>query len=165
MKRGGLIALIGFGVAFGMVEATVVTYLRLVLHISSTYPSYAVVVNLGILAFIRVHDILGTTRLTIIEMWREVATLIMIGTVAWIAAKTVSGKIGAFLVVFATWDIAYYGFLRVLTNWPSSLMSRDIFFLLPAPSVGPVLTAIGISLALFVSGLWLYLKEPANRLD
>ena len=160
MRRNGLAALTIFGLAFGLVEATVVAYLRLLLHIGTVSPTYSLVVNLGLIAFVRVHNILGSTNLTRFEMWREVATIVMLISVAWLTAPSTKGRVGAFLIAFATWDISYYLFLRLLIGWPTSLMSRDVFFLLPEPSVGPVLTAVIVSIFLLIAGLWLYLNEP-----
>src|SRR3954447_26996763 len=43
-----------------------------------------------------------------IEIGREAATMVMLGSVAFLAAHSVSGRIGAFAVAMGVWDIFYY---------------------------------------------------------
>jgi hypothetical protein len=73
-----------------------------------------------------------------IEMTREVATLIMLATVALLAGRDRRQRAAAFLWAFAIWDASYYLGLVVLTQWPSSLTTQDVYFLLPVPWGGPV---------------------------
>jgi hypothetical protein len=65
-------------------------------------------------------------------------------------------------VSFACWDIAYYAFLKVLDNWPSSLFTRDVYFLIPVTWIGPVITPLIISTLMLVGGSWIYLRPPAR---
>lgn len=51
------------------------------------------------------------------------------------------------------WDIFYYVWLKALHDWPSSLMSRDLLFLIPVPWVGPVWAPCLISQGLIVLAL------------
>ncbi len=73
-----------------------------------------------------------------IEATREVATLVMLGTIAVLAGRNGSARLAALLWTFAVWDATYYGSLRIMTGWPSSLLSPDTYFLLPVPWGGPV---------------------------
>jgi hypothetical protein len=41
-----------------------------------------------------------------------------------------------------------------LLDWPSSLFTWDILFLLPVPWVGPVLAPVIVSAAMIAAGLW-----------
>jgi hypothetical protein len=86
-----------------------------------------------------------------IEHIREACTLVMLTTVAWLAAINARTRIATFFVMFGIWDITYYVGLRLLVAWPESLLTWDCLFLLPVPWYGPVLAPLLIS-AYFVSG-------------
>jgi hypothetical protein len=42
-------------------------------------------------------------------------------------------------IAFGVWDIFYYVFLRLVSDWPRSPFDWDILFLLPLPGGGPCL--------------------------
>jgi len=88
-----------------------------------------------------------------IEVGRELATLVMLAVVGWIAGTTWLERLAWVAVAFGAWDIAYYGWLRVLIDWPASLATLDVLFLVPLPWTGPVWAPIVVSLALISSGL------------
>ncbi len=160
-----LIVLIVFGVAFGFVEAAVVYDLRNLLgfHAHVPIPHYHSVLNLGFINFVTAKKSLLVTReLTRVETVREVCTIVMLGAVALLSTRTWLGRLGAFLVGFSCWDLAYYGFLRVIDHWPQSLMTRDVFFLIPVMWIGPVITPLVIFTLLLLLGAWLVLRldEP-----
>jgi hypothetical protein len=54
-------------------------------------------------------------------------------------------------------------FLKLLLNWPLSLLTWDILFLLPVPWVGPVVAPVLVSIAMIVCGLILLRREYAGR--
>ncbi len=54
---------------------------------------------------------------------------------------------------FATWDLSYYAFLRLISGWPQSLFTRDVLFLIPVPWIGPVITPIVAFAAVFYLGV------------
>jgi hypothetical protein len=157
-----LLALIIFGVAFAFVEAAVVYYLRIVFSFSSNYmPSgnFKEFLNLGFIAFLSPGSlVLPSLQITHVEALREIATLIMLASVSYLAGKNLKGRFAAFLISFATWDIFYYVFLRYLTGWPKTLSDIDVYFIIPVAWIGPVITPIVISLIMFGVGVWLYKK-------
>ncbi len=151
--------LVGFGVAFGFVEAAVVYYLRRLIYFHQTYPlsRYKVLLNLGFITFVSpAHTVFVDRRVADVEVVREAATLVMLLCVAYLAGRDGRSRLGAFLVAFSCWDLAYYLFLRVVDDWPKSLMTRDVYFLIPVTWIGPVITPILISLALLALGVWLF---------
>jgi hypothetical protein len=87
-----------------------------------------------------------------VELVREAATLVMLVTVGILAGGTWQQRLGYTSIAFGVWDIFYYGFLRVMTGWPTSLLDWDILFLLPLPWWGPVLAPVSIAVLLFVWG-------------
>ncbi|HUD05300.1 MAG TPA: hypothetical protein VMR18_00050 [Candidatus Saccharimonadales bacterium] len=155
-----LIFLTTFGTAFGFVEAAVVYYLRDLMNFHANYAisNYKVLLNIGFITFVApIHALIINNRVTSIEVVRETATIIMLISVAYIAGSNKRQRLGAFLVSFACWDIMYYVFLKILDNWPSSLLTKDIFFLIPVTLIGPVITPLIISACLLIIGSRLYL--------
>jgi hypothetical protein len=123
-----------FAIAMGYLESAVVVYLRELFYPQGfTFP---------------LKEMTYITAIT--EIYREVATLIMILAVSVLAAKYRLHRFAWFLVVFATWDIAYYFFLKVLIGWPDSLLTTDILFLLPSMWTGPVLAPVINSITMIV---------------
>jgi hypothetical protein len=87
-----------------------------------------------------------------VELWREGATLVMIGTVALLAGRTWRRRAGYAALAFGAWDIFYYVFLRLMSGWPRTLFDWDILFLLPLPWWGPVLAPVSIALVMILWG-------------
>lgn len=157
--KSRLTALIIFGIAFGFVEAAVVFYLRIILgyKLGYTFGNFQSLFNLGFINFIKTQTpILGTAEIARTEIIREAATILMLGSVAFVSAKKMKARIGAFLITFALWDLFYYVFLRLLTGWPVTLMDTDIYFLIPVAWIGPVITPVIISIVLLIAGIKLY---------
>lgn len=159
MKRN-LTALIIFGIAFGFLEAAVVFYLRLLLGYKSGYPlgNYQTLFGTNFISFITTQKpLLGTMQIAGAETFREIATILILGAVAYLSAKKFKQKLGAFMISFALWDIFYYVFLKILTGWPTSIFSTDIYFLIPVPWIGPIITPLIISAVLFILGTMIYI--------
>lgn len=96
------------------------------------------------------------------EIVRELATMIMLATVGWLAGRTTRSRIGYSLVAFGVWDIGYYAFLKVLCGWPASWFDWDLLFLIPLPWWGPVIAPMLIA-ALMIS--WGTLAIQFERVD
>jgi hypothetical protein len=94
-----------------------------------------------------------TGDLATIEVGREAATLVMLGTVGWLAGRSGLERLAWTAVAFGTWDIFYYAWLWAFIGWPSSLGTWDLLFLIPVPWAGPVWAPVAISLALSGFGL------------
>ncbi len=151
-----------FAIAFAFVEASVAFYLRQLTEFESIHvmSNFKVLLDLKAITFILPGSpVLNSTEIGRVEIFREAATIIMLAGVALIVGKNRKQRWGAFLIAFSLWDLFYYVFLRVITNWPTSLFDIDIFFLIPVPWVGPVITPIILSTFLFIWGLRLYLKK------
>ena len=158
-QRVNLIVLIVFGVAFGFVEAAVVYYLRALtnFHQNYAFSHYKVYLNLGFITFVSpIHSLLVNHRISVIEVTRESATIVMLASVAYVAARTWKARAGAFLVTFGCWDLAYYLFLRFEDNWPRSFFTKDVYFLIPVTWIGPVITPIVLSFVILALGAKLY---------
>ena len=82
------------------------------------------------------------------EVFREVATIIMLLAPAALITRSALERFAWFCFGFGVWDIFYYVWLKVILGWPSSLASRDLLFLVPVPWVGPVWAPCVISLGL-----------------
>jgi hypothetical protein len=117
-----------FAIAMAYVEATVVVYLRrLYYHERGGFAFPLVIIDIPTL---------------LLEMGREACTIIMLATAGIAAGRTSVGKSAFFLLLFGVWDIGYYLWLKVLLDWPPSLLTWDVLFLIPVVWVGPVLAPV-----------------------
>lgn len=158
--KKNFIALGLFAVAFAFVEASVVVYLREIFGLRNLTQNIVAldvepVLNLGIIAFLKFSDIykiISNSFILNMEIIRELSTLIIFGSVAYLNEKSLKRRIWIFLYIFSIWDLSYYLFLRLSIGWPKNLLDVDIFFLLPVPWVGPVILPLIIfSLILILS--------------
>ncbi|MCF7797863.1 MAG: hypothetical protein K9N11_09400 [Lentisphaeria bacterium] len=129
--------LIFWGVAFGMIEAAVVIYLRQIY-----YPNG--------FAF---PIIMADFDVAVVELIRELATLVLMWSLAALLYKKIINRIAVFMFVFGVWDIFYYVFLKLFLGWPAGLATWDILFLLPYPWVGPVWAPVLVSIALIYASI------------
>lgn len=132
-----------FAIAMGFLEAIVVVYLRL-----QFYPE----------GFDFPFKMLPPD-LILIEWVREIATIVMLVTVGMLAGKDSLQKFFYFLYTFAIWDIVYYIGLKLFLNWPESLLTWDILFLIPIPWIGPVLAPVICSLTMILFSVSVIKKQ------
>lgn len=137
-----------FSIAMGFLETSVVVFLRKLYYPEGfKFPLIPVT-----------RDIATT------EFFREIATIIMLIGAGVMAGKNSIQRFVFFLYSFAIWDIFYYVFLKILLNWPESLFTWDILFLVPVPWVGPVIAPCLISLSMIVLTLVVvYFQEKGKH--
>lgn len=123
-----------FAIAMGFLESAVVVYLRTI-----SYPEG-----------FRFPLVAMSGELVLTELVREAATLIMLLAPGALIHRGRLERFAWFCWSFAIWDLFYYVFLKVLLDWPDSLFTWDVLFLLPTVWVGPVLAPCIISLGLLV---------------
>ena len=126
-----------FSIAMGYMETAVVVYLR-----EMYYPG----------GFGFPLKPIGYS-IAVTEIIREAATIIMLAGAGIMTGRTLTEKFGNFVYSFAVWDIFYYVFLKLLLQWPDSLLSWDLLFLIPVPWVGPVLCPVINSLSMILLAL------------
>ncbi len=137
VKRWVIVIL--FAAAFAWVEAAAVTYLRV--HIGRVEPYQA-------------DPLPITGTLGQIELVRELATLIMLLSIGYLAGRDRRTRLAYAILAFGVWDIFYYLFLRIQLGWPRTLIDWDVLFLLPLPWWGPVIAPMIIAVILvFASSL------------
>lgn len=129
------------GCAVGFFEAAVVVYLR-----ELYYPKG-----------FQFPVVLASTRVGLVEVAREVASIVLLAAAARLAGRFFLERFAAFAVLFGTWDLWYYVFLKLILGWPEGLATPDILFLLPVPWVGPVWAPCVIALSLVAAGSLIYL--------
>jgi hypothetical protein len=129
-----------FALAFGFVEAAVVVYLRAAAGLLPGYEgTLAQVQRLGRGTVLHPAAITQFPQsLLSVEVLREGATMIMLVSIAMLAAAQRRERIAVFLWTFALWDISYYAGLWATIRWPSSLTELDVLFLIPVPWVAQV---------------------------
>jgi len=144
------VAVVAFGVAMGFLEAAVVVYLR-------------AAIGLGPPGLIPAHDPATFGTFEGVEVTRELATLVMIAAVGWLAGPSPLERLAWASIAFGVWDIVYYAGLRALIGWPPALDGWDVLFLVPVPWVAPVWAPIVVSTALIGVGLAAARRLRAGR--
>ena len=141
-----------FSIAFANIEATVVVYLRDIFHPDGFHFPMTVFGN-------------GPQweRFRRIEIGRETATMALILTTCWLAGRNRQQRFAYFLTIFAVWDIFYYVWLKVLINWPASIMDWDILFLIPVTWASPVLYPVLVSIALLAFAAMILYRDFCGR--
>ncbi len=129
-----LIIITAFAIAMGFLESAVVVYIREILNPGGfEFPLAPIPVNLAVT-----------------ELFREVATVVMLVSIGILAARRFSTGFAWFIYSFAIWDIFYYVFLWLLLGWPQSLMTWDVLFQIPTTWTGPVLSPVLVSLTMIL---------------
>jgi hypothetical protein len=126
--KGKVSCLVAFAVAMAFVEAAVVVYLREIIGGGPIFPMKEI-----------------PPQLLAVEICREAATIVMLVSVAVLSFRGGARRMGAFLLLFAAWDIFYYLWLSVTIGWPGGIADWDVLFLIPLPWVGPVWSVLLIS--------------------
>ena len=128
-----------FSIAFAYIEAVVVVYLRAIF-----YPDGF---SFPITNFLEMP---GADTYLFIEVGREAATIVLILTASWLMVSNWRHRMAYFLIIFAIWDIFFYLWLKLLLNWPSSILDWDILFLIPITWASPVLAPLITSLTMLL---------------
>ncbi|MFP4059450.1 MAG: hypothetical protein ACLFUC_03080 [Bacteroidales bacterium] len=129
-----------FSIAMAYLESSVVVYLRAIMYPGGfDFPLVPI-----------------EPRLAVTELFREAATIIMLLGAGILAGRTKAEKFGWFIYCFGVWDIFYYLFLKALLNWPDSLFTWDILFLIPVTWVGPVISPVIVAFTMVVFGLLIH---------
>jgi hypothetical protein len=140
LSSGSLLTLALFGASFGVVEAAVVVYLRAAADVSGHHGNPITQSQNSSAAYQNAVSSVAQfpQSLRTIEVFREAATMVMLGSVALLAGAGAKERWGSFLWAFAAWDITYYVGLWATLRWPSSLKDYDVLFLIPVPWVAQV---------------------------
>lgn len=164
--RRPLLAVLLFAAAFGYLEAAVVSYLR-DLHEPARqrfYPGRPPADLFPLLTLEQIRQSGPVQHKTLaIELGREAATLLMLAGVALAAAPNAGQWAALFGIAFGTWDITFYFFLKLLLDWPASLFTWDILFLVPVPWAGPVVAPVLVSVAMIGAGVYHLWRENGGR--
>ncbi len=163
-----LIVVTCYALAMAFLESAVVIYLRALFGINGEWRSVLpdssnTLMALPFFAFLQPHyllTILPDSQILGVDLFRELATIVMIAAVSWLSGQTRRQKFAFFLYIFGIWDIFYYVFLYLILDWPASLKTLDVLFLIPVPWVAPVFVPIGVSVLMILSAL--ILINPQN---
>ncbi len=137
LKR--FVALVFFGIAFAYIESAVVVYLRAIFYPDGfTFP----ITNFD--------DIAGFSPYLHAEIGREAATLVLLFTASYMLGRNLRRRFAYLLTIFAVWDIFYYIWLKVLIDWPASILDWDILVLISVAWAGPVLAPVVTSLTMLI---------------
>ncbi len=148
MYRKKLLYIAIYAVGMAYLEAAVVVYLRRLYGITdlmASIPPFA-------------------PQISVIEVGREIATLVMLLAVGLLSGKKLQSKIGFAVYAFGLWDIMYYAWLAVFIGWPKSLLDWDLLFLVPLPWWGPVITPVMIAGLMVLCGSRLAALEDEEQM-
>lgn len=87
----------------------------------------------------------------------------MLAAVAWLVANALKERLAYFFFAVGVGDIFYYFWLKLFLNWPPSLLTFDILFLIPVPWVSPVLASLLASLLFILTGASLIILEELGK--
>jgi hypothetical protein len=148
MYRKKLLYVAIYAIGMAYLEAAIVVYLR---------------------RFYGITDLMTSAppfdpQISLIEVGRELATLIMLLAVGLLSGKRLQSKIGFAIYAFGLWDIFYYVWLAVFIGWPKSLFDWDLLFLIPLPWWGPVIAPVMIAALMVLCGSGLAALEDKERI-
>jgi len=129
-----LLLLAIFCIAMGFFEAAVVVYLR-----ELYYPE-------GFQFPIKIM----APNVFVVELIRETSTIVMLCIIGIICGKNFHERFAYFIYCFAVWDIFYYVGLKAFLDWPPSLLTWDILFLIPIVWAGPILAPVICSVTMIL---------------
>jgi len=135
--RSTWLVVVLFAIGMAWVEAACVYYLRLLVGRLDPYQANP----------LPLHGIVDQ-----VELVREAATLVMLLAIGMLAGLTWHSRLAYSAIAFGVWDIFYYVFLKMIYDWPKSLLDWDVLFLLPLPWWGPVLAPVCIAVLMIVWG-------------
>ena len=121
-----------FGIAMAHFEGVVVVYLRKILDINDSQSNKESLKDFP-------------KQYLFIEKTREIATIVMLVTLALLVGETWLDMLIVFLWTFAFWDLFYYLSLYLLIKWPPTFTTIDVLFLIPRPWIAPVWFPIAVS--------------------
>ncbi|MFP4548064.1 MAG: hypothetical protein ACLFQM_08020 [Fidelibacterota bacterium] len=139
-----------FSIAMGFLEAIVVVYLRVIY-----YPG-------GFEFPIQ----MPSNKIFLTEVIREICTIVMLLSIAVLIGKNKETVFAWFIMSFGIWDIFYYIALKLFLDWPASLLTWDILFLIPVTWLGPVLAPIlcSITMILLASVILYYQNKNGQEI-
>ena len=137
--RSSVLWLSVFAASFGVVEGSVVVYLRKIY-----YPGETTLFPLKSFE----------PAIYLVELVREAATLVMLFAVAAAAFKRSMLRFAGFILGFAVWDLVYYLMLKLSLGWPVDFFEWDILFLIPVVWAAPVMAPVICSVTMvFLAGI------------
>jgi len=138
-----LTSVIIFAIAMGIMEAICVVYIRQII-----FPPDGIINGSPTDNFNFMYEIV-----------RESITMIMLTTVAILAAYNWRTRLAMFFLAFGIWDIFYYVGLKIFLSWPLSMMDWDTLFLIPIAWYSPVIVPILISCYFITGSIFIILHE------
>lgn len=142
-----LISVSLFAIAMGFLEAICVVYLRQIL----LPPDGSL------------NSIPFTNFNFTVEIIREITTMVMLTTVAILAAYNWRTRLAMFFLAFGIWDIFYYIGLKIFLNWPATIVEWDALFLVPVNWYGPVLAPVLISMYFIIVSIVIVFREATGK--
>lgn len=140
MKK--FIGLFLFAAAFAYIEAAVVVYLRLLFYPDKIKgPLFPLNLQPSLAGYI--------------ELGRELATLLLLFFLSYLVAASKEEFFAFFTFSFGSWDVLFYFWLKILINWPQTMGTWDVLFLLPVVWSSPWWCPVTVSLVMMLVAIFL----------
>jgi hypothetical protein len=154
-----------YAVAFGWLEAIVVVYIRKMIGLEGSLDMMDAEIQRSILeGFANMRSTGEGGHLSpaflLVEQARELATIVMLVAIGWLAGRTFRQRAAYFFYAFGIWDITFYAALWVILRWPPSLKTLDILFLIPFEWIAQVWIPMAISLVFIGGAVWSLKGRP-----
>lgn len=150
-------------VALGYIEAALVVYLRHIIEpLRGRYHPEAATECLPLLSPEQLNAAArDVSSLLTVELIREPMPLLLLAAAAWGLRRPGrrGDMLGYFLLGFGVWDVFYYVFLKALLDWPASVGTWDILYLIPTAWVAPVWAPLAVSGGMIGLGLAVLLRR------
>ena len=135
-----------YGIAMAYIESAIVVYLRALYYPDGfSFPLKIIPMSMAM-----------------VEIGREAMTMVMLLAIALLVGRNFRQRISLFMMSFGIWDIFYYVWLKIFLNWPPSLLSWDILYLIPVPWTGPVLAPVLVSLVIIPAAFLILSLDNRN---
>jgi hypothetical protein len=143
-----VLAICFFSISMAALESAVVVYLRRLYYPEKFTVSMQIV----------------DKNIILIELLRELATIIMLLCIGYVSGKNFKERFAYFLISFAIWDIFYYLWLKIFIDWPISIFDWDILFLIPVVWLGPVLAPVICSFTMVLIAFLFLRNKKFNKI-
>jgi hypothetical protein len=165
--RAKLISLLIIGMTVAFMQSAAALYLRDIYNVKTLLPSWKIpardiifaVGDLTVLKRDLAYKILVDQNVLVAEQIRLVATIALIGAIAYMLGKSSLDRISHLLFIGGLSGVFYYVFMFALMRWPTSLLAKDVIALIPTPIIVPVYIPLLLSAVVLTGGTFLVFKK------
>lgn len=153
--------------AIGFLQAASTFYLREIYSTKTLLPSWGIankdiMFKTGDLMVLKKDTavrILLDSNLLAAEQARQLAVFALIIGIVYFFGKDIKERGSLLLFIGGLAGVSYHAFLYALAHWPSSLLTKDVFALIPTPIIVPIYMSLLLSALALIGGTYLVFKK------